>query len=238
MLVKSAKYIFFILLTASLALTSAGVAQQPPNNVWKSLPLTTGAQKLAGMTGGEGMQRIFGISYAPSDARIAYLVSDTSGVWRGEWKELEQMTDYPLFEGFFWESKRTGFRASGGISIGVDPTNENVLFVSASKHNATYNSDLNGIYRTLDGGDSWEHVFVTQYERNEEGQHFVFDPDTSDGIKGQHLTIYAATNYDGLLKSTDGGYDCAHFSKDGVTTIQGDLTISDGTVTIKNLVLQ
>ncbi len=188
------------------------------NKVWKPIYLRSQAQRDAGMPGGEGMQKVFSVNYAPSNPDIAYFVTDTSGVWRGEWKQKGSLKGYPDYEGFFWESKRgyfdeatkshKGYRASGGISLAVDPKNADIVFVSASKHNSNPNdpahhTDVRGIYRTLDGGDSWDRVYSTTYYSNSEGQHYIFDPDSFNGTR--HTTVYAATHEDGLLKSTNGG---------------------------------
>jgi hypothetical protein len=204
------KIIFCILVLIIFSFAS-NAWTQVTGKVWKPLPLRTQEQKNAGMPGGEGMQVIYSMSYAPSNPNIAYFVSDTSGVWRGKWKQSGELPGYPAFEGFFWESRRNGYRAMGGISLVVDPSNENVVFVSGSRISDSVSHLVDGIYRTLDGGESWELVRSTIYHIGREGQHFVFDPRGSDIVcdlpdaKCQHKTIYAATHEDGLLKSINGG---------------------------------
>ncbi|NCP03243.1 MAG: DUF11 domain-containing protein [Deltaproteobacteria bacterium] len=202
--------LFYAILALLLSLMIIGENQA--GQFWKPLPLRTQAQKDGGMPGGEGMQQVWGISYAPSDPNIAYLVSDTSGVWRGEWKENmgDWNGDGELEGGLFWVSMRgdvennKGFRASGGTSLVVDPNNPDVVFVSGSRFNNSYTSEVNGIYRTTDGGNSWDLVYKTNYNVTAgEGQYFAFDTRSFNGER--HMIVYAGTHGDGLLKSTDGG---------------------------------
>lgn len=168
----------------------------PNTSPWKAVPIRTQAQKDAGLTGGEGMQMIHSISYAPSNPNVVYFAVDTSQVWKS------------VDGGNNWYSKRNGFRAVGGVSLVVDPKDENTVFVSGSKHTGADGASrdtsiADGIYRTTDGGDNWQLVYQTDYYRDKEGQHFVFDPDSFDGTR--HQTIYAGTHSAGILKSIDGG---------------------------------
>ncbi|MBM2832849.1 MAG: hypothetical protein HW406_10 [Candidatus Brocadiaceae bacterium] len=142
--------------------------------------------------GGEGMQMVFGIAYATSNPNIVYMVSDTSQVWKS--------TD----GGTTWQMKHKGFQANGGISIAVDPVNENVVFVAGSNAETYYVvSPADGIYRTLDGGENWSLVKQTPYFRGKEGTHFAFDK--SSPKDNRTTLIYAGTHTEGLLKSVDGG---------------------------------
>lgn len=237
------KQIFFVaLLTYFILVHSAGA--EMTGKIWKPRPLRTQAQDDRNMFGGQGMQKIFNLRYAPSDPGIAYMVSDTSGVWRGEWsvvgKDLSGNDEY----GFFWESKRgyydealadhKGFRAFGGFSIGVDPVNPDVVFVSGSNHRKESYCDthtcplqVEGIYRTQDGGGSWERVKNTSYyqdntsNRNKQGQHFVFDLSTCSG--NSCSTIYAGTHEDGLLKSENNGDSWQVIGLQGVRILDMEL---------------
>jgi len=185
-------FIFIIPVAIAVLLFTFASATEAAVQPWQPLPFRTDAMKNAGMEGGEG-EMVFGISYAPSNPDVAYIVSDTSQVWKS--------TD----GGYSWQSKRNGFRAIAGISLSVDPLNENVVFVSGSRHciDCFLSSPVDGIYRTLDGGESWQLVRPTAYYRSHEGQHFVFDPRSFNGTR--HMTVYAATHTEGLLKSVDGG---------------------------------
>jgi photosystem II stability/assembly factor-like uncharacterized protein len=100
--------------------------------------------------------------------------------------------------------KHNGILSNGGISIAVDPKNENIVFVAGSNAEPYHSISLaDGIYRTLDGGENWKLVKQTPYFRGKEGIHFAFDQNSSTGK--QTKVIYAGTHMDGLLKSSDGG---------------------------------
>ncbi|MCF6151583.1 MAG: hypothetical protein E3K38_04690 [Candidatus Kuenenia stuttgartiensis] len=167
---------------------------------WKSVPLRSLSQKDACLMGGEGMQMVQSISYAPSNPDIVYLVSDTSQVWKS------------IDGGKTWKMKHNGFHSSGGLSVAVDPLNENIVFVAGcigtplSRYNPKM-EPLSGIFRTINGGDNWEIVKKTSYIRKDWGEnggkHFAFVSNKSD--KTRTSIIYAGTFEDGLLKSMDGG---------------------------------
>ncbi len=159
--------------------------------LWTQVPLRSQEQKRAGLMGGEGMQMIFGIAYAPGNPDIVYLVTDTNQVWKS--------TD----GGNSWQMKHKGFLSNGGIAVSVDPANENIVFVAGSLHKLSRFSPADGIYRTTDGGENWTLVKATPFFRRKEGEHFVFDPDSSDNSRTK--VIYAGTHQDGLLLSGDAG---------------------------------
>jgi photosystem II stability/assembly factor-like uncharacterized protein len=159
---------------------------------WKQMPIRTTYQKMVGLAGGEGMQMIFGIAYAPSNPDFVYMVSDTSQVWKS--------TD----GGNTWQMKHKGFYANGGVSIAVDPVNENIVFTAGCVcQNQDLTSPANGIYRTTDGGESWQLVKKTEFFRGKEGVHFAFDSRSSNNSRTE--IIYAGTHQDGILISKDGG---------------------------------
>ncbi len=162
------------------------------NQSWESIPLTTTDQKLAGIPGGEGMQMVFGISYAPSNPNVVYMVTDTSQVWKS--------TD----GGKSWKFKNKGYLSNGGISIAIDPLNENIIFAAGSQaESSEKSSPADGIYLSINGGDKWTLVKKSSFFRGREGQHFIFSG--VDKKNNRSKTVYVGTHQDGLLKSEDGG---------------------------------
>lgn len=156
------KYFSFLILALILLLFDTNAF--PNNDSWTPIPLTSAKQKQEGLKGGEGMQMVFGIAYAPSNPNVVYIVSDTSQAWKS------------ADGGNTWQMRHKGFMANGGISIAVDPLNENIAFVAGSHAEKHGNiSPADGIYRTLDGGENWTLVKQTPYFRGKEGVHFAFD---------------------------------------------------------------
>lgn len=163
----------------------SGILPSPDAGAWQALPLRTHAQKGAGMSGGEGFQMIFGMTYAPSNGNVAYMVTDTSRVW----KSVDQ--------GKSWTPKSRGIPSNGGISVVVSPTDENRVLMAASLHGSWGVSPADGIYLTTNGGERWRQVQVAHFRRQRSGTHFAFA--RTPGL------VYAATHDLGVLKSTDSG---------------------------------
>ena len=165
-------------------------------NRWKPLPLRTDNQHDFGLAGGEGMQQIGGISYAPSNPNTLYLVTKESQVWKSR------------DGGNSWRIKNHGFLANGGISISVDPNNEDVVLVAGLSSSENISNNIaDGIYRTKNGGKTWELVKQTYFQG-------VDVPDSRKGVSNRGGVnfdfsklgvIYAGTHEDGLLRSLDGG---------------------------------
>ncbi|BBO17721.1 conserved hypothetical protein [Candidatus Brocadia pituitae] len=173
--------------------TKATLAQQAvSSHIWQQVPIRTSAQKAAGFFGGEGFQAVQDIKYAPSNPSVLYMVIDVSGVWKGT-DSSGKIT---------WQPAINGFGALGGQSLGIHPTNSNIVFVAGCPmylSGAGPAGSAQGIYRTSDGASSWTKVKETLYRRDSRS-------------KGANLfafsgasTVYAGTHGAGLLRSTDGG---------------------------------
>jgi len=171
--------------------------QTPSENQWIQVAKRTKAQKMAGIAGGEGWQMIFGIAYAPSNSNIAYMVIDKNQVWKTTNANADP---YDIV----WQRKTNGFYANGGVSLAVDPTNPDIVYVAGSKVSSTHlDLDAEGIFRTSDGGDHWALVRKAHFHRSQGvGIHFAF----------AGSSIYAMPAEGGLLKSTNGG-DNLEFSE-------------------------
>lgn len=159
------------------------------------LPLTTAEQKRQGVAGGEGFQKVMSIVYAPSDASRAYLASDTTQVWRS------------LDGGWTWESCNTGYLANGSSSLFVHPENPLIVYSAANLGKSFKRigkaPQHQGIYRTLDGGDSWEFIQSAAYFKQEAcGSLFAIDSRT---LSSSHYTIYTGLFDGSILVSKDSG---------------------------------
>lgn len=112
----------------------------------------------------------------------------------------------------------------GGLAI--DPTNENRLFVAALGHPYGPNAER-GIYRTLDGGKTWEKVLYK--DENTGGIQVTIDPKNSNIV---YAALWAGRQgpwengawngpESGLFKSTDGGSTWKKLTDGLPTTQQG-----------------
>lgn len=169
-------------------------------NHWQRLPLTKKRMQELGITGGDGFQYVYALNFAPSNPKIAYLSVDQSGVWRSD------------DGGHSWEPKFKGFFAYGARSIAVDPLNPLVVVAAGflgftAEDAAKYPMRCQGIYLTLDGGESWRMVRPTDfYRQDSKGSLFAFDSNSSTNEgRDRSLNIWCASAVEGLLKSEDGG---------------------------------
>jgi len=161
---------------------------------WEQVPLRSAEQLKHGLPGGEGMQQVFCIKYAPSNPETLYLSSDTSGVWKS--------TD----GGKTWVPKYNGFLANGAFSLGIDPVNEDIVFAAALSSGIKRGqlTGKGGIFYTHDGGSQWHQIRETHFENFvSKGDLFAFD--TSARGEDRVLRIYSASASEGLLVTNDGG---------------------------------
>ena len=112
----------------------------------------------------------------------------------------------------------------GGMAI--DPKNENRVFVAALGHPYGPNTER-GVYRTLDGGKTWERVLYK--DENTGAIQVTIDPKNSDiiyadmwaGRQGPWENGAWNGKESGLFKSTDGGTTWKKLTKGLPTTDQG-----------------
>jgi photosystem II stability/assembly factor-like uncharacterized protein len=112
----------------------------------------------------------------------------------------------------------------GGLAI--DPTNENRVFVAALGHPYGPNTER-GVYRTIDGGNSWEKVLY--FDENTGAIQVTIDPNNPQivfadmwaGRQGPWENGAWNGKESGLFKSTDGGTTWKKMTKGLPTTEQG-----------------
>jgi hypothetical protein len=173
------------------------ICKTSANAEWVAVPLRTKEEKEANILGGEGFQMVHSITYSESRPSNLFFGTDTSQIWKS------------IDGGDTWKSKKKGFYSHGARSIIVDPVNHNIVFAAGflgqyHDKNKSYEEGLQGIYRSLNGGDNWDLVKkVGFYRQPAKGNLFAFD--TTSQTLSKTMKIYAGSYKEGLLLSEDGG---------------------------------
>src|SRR5204862_4021558 len=190
-----------------------GVAGQPTTfyfgsvggGVWKS---GNSGRTWTPIFDGAGVASIGAIGVAPSDPNIVYV-----GTGEADMRDSIQFGDgmYKSTDaGKTW--KRIGLENTRQIGrVLVDPKNPNIVFVAALGNAYASNPDR-GVYRSRDGGATWQKVL---FKNDDVGAiDLNFDPTNSQivyatlwNVRRPPWFIYAPANGPGggIFKSTDGG---------------------------------
>ena len=207
---------------------AVGVPQQPAtfyigvNNggVWKT---TDYGRTWIPLFDKQSSGSIGDIAVAPSNPDIIY-VGSGEGIQRPDLSVGDGI--YKSIDGGkTWVHK--GLRDAQQIGgLAIDPRNENKLFVAALGHPYGGN-EQRGVYRSLDGGDSWERVLYK--DENTGAIQVAIDPTNPQIV---FADLYAGRlapwengswngKESGLFKSTDGGSTWRKLSKGLPTAEQG-----------------
>ena len=136
--------------------------------------------------------RIGDFAVNPRDFRHYYVAVASGGVWK---TDNAGVTYTPIFD------------SQGSYSIGclaLDPRNPNVLWVGTGENNSQRSVSFgDGVYRTRDGGASWENLGLKDSEHI--GM-IVIDPRDSDTVYvAAQGPLWRSGNDRGLYKTTNGG---------------------------------
>ena len=168
---------------------------------WRVLPIRSQEEYELGMIGGEATQHPHGIARSPSHPDHIYLSQDVGQVWKS--------TD----AGQTWlKTTGKGLYLKYAQSIEVDPADPKIVFVIVDNVWNRLAEDYEGVYRSVDGGDSWEFVLPTavnfvhnanpithrMYKHN-----IAYDPASVEASGAR--TWYAAFVENGLYRSEDYG---------------------------------
>jgi photosystem II stability/assembly factor-like uncharacterized protein len=193
------------------SLTASGIPGDPTTyyfggtggGVWKS---TDGALTWTSVFDKEGTSSIGSLAVAPSDPNIVYVgtgeaclrgnISHGDGVYR------------TLDGGKTW--KNLGLRDSRAIGkVIVNPKNPDIAFVAALGHPFGPNRER-GIFRTLDGGKTWDKVLYK--DENTGGIDVTFDPRNANilfaslwEVRRAPWSLSSGGPGSGLYRSNDGG---------------------------------
>ncbi|MHC4631631.1 MAG: hypothetical protein ACYS9C_10225 [Planctomycetota bacterium] len=146
------------------------------------------------MIGGEATQHMHGIARSASNPDIIYTAQDGGQIWKS--------TD----AGQTWK-KPLGKNLSliCGQSIEVDPVNPNIVFVIVAYVWNWLAKDYEGLYRSKDGGDTWEFVLPTETNFVNSGYKHNIAYDPTSATPSGASSWYVAFPENGLYRSEDGG---------------------------------
>ena len=127
------------------------------------------------------------------DNPFEYFVATSSG---GVWKTINNGTTYkPIFD------------SQGSYSIGcvtIDPSNSNTIWVGTGENNNQRSVAYgDGIYKSIDGGSSWEHMGL---KNSEHIGKIIVHPENSDVVFVAAIgPLWNSGGERGFYKSNDGG---------------------------------
>ncbi|GJM35356.1 MAG: hypothetical protein DHS20C18_43570 [Saprospiraceae bacterium] len=136
--------------------------------------------------------RISDVAVQANNPYIYYVATSSGGVW----KTVNAGTTFsPIFDG------------EGSYSIGcvtIDPNNPNVVWVGTGENNNQRSVAYgDGIYKSTNGGSSWEHVGL---KTSEHIGKIIVDPTNSDIVYVAAIgPVWSSGGERGVYKTTDGG---------------------------------
>jgi photosystem II stability/assembly factor-like uncharacterized protein len=204
------------------SLTASGIAGDPTTyyfgatggGVWKS---TDGAVTWTSVFDKQGVSAIGSLAIAPSDPNIVYVGTGEACI-RGNISHGDGVYK-TLDGGKTW--KNVGLRDSRAIGrVIVNPKDPNIVLVAALGHPFGPNSER-GIFRTLDGGKTWEKVLYR--DENTGGIDVAFDPRNANIVfaslwqaRRTSWSLSSGGPGSGLYRSDDGGTTWKHLEEHGL----------------------
>jgi photosystem II stability/assembly factor-like uncharacterized protein len=177
---------------------------EPDYIEWEQMPMRNKWQKDNNKIGGEGMQMVYDIDWNEKDTDVIYLTTDTTRVWKS------------VDRGNTWKPVGQDIPVNGGVSIASDPNNEDVVFLAGSRHDPHHSSmsDFDGVYKSEDGGESWEGPIghTIHFRRRHAGKVIYIDKNSFNQTQSKEIYIGSPN---GMLKSEDGGSSWAHTGLEG-----------------------
>ncbi|MDD2797376.1 MAG: hypothetical protein PHV20_02160 [Bacteroidales bacterium] len=167
---------------------------------WRSLPIRSEAEYNQNMAGGEGEQIFHGFSRCLNNPDYIYACHDVMGTWRS------------IDGGATWKKNiDNGLWLPFTQTITVDPVNPNLAFVQINSSwwrlNVDSAANLQGLYRTIDGGTNWEHVLVADNPKDERRMRHMtaYSPASMSTPTTSPTRWYSLYDRNGLYRSDNSG---------------------------------
>jgi photosystem II stability/assembly factor-like uncharacterized protein len=179
-----------LIIGSSPAAAASRDDKKEPDTLWKSETFT--GLKLRGIGPALTSGRVGDIAVHPTDPRTWYVAVASGGVW----KTTNAGTTWsPIFD------------SQGSYSIGcvaIDPANPLTIWIGTGENNSQRSVGYgDGVYRSTDGGKTWENMGLKQSEHI---GRIVVDPrDSSTVYAASQGPLWSSGGDRGLYKTTDGG---------------------------------
>src|SRR5687768_2157994 len=139
-ILRSCGLIALLLTGAANAAAEGAAAKNPADQPFANL-----AYRSIGPAAGGRVSRVAGV---PGDPRTFYAATSAGGVWKSSDGGLE------------WKAVTDDLEVSAFGSIAVAPSDANVVYAGSGEANIRGNVGAgNGIYKSMDAGKTWQHVW-------------------------------------------------------------------------------
>ncbi|MBR9922647.1 MAG: glycosyl hydrolase [Bacteroidetes bacterium] len=180
----------FLLLCLILFSGTLLLAQEDKENIWADENFTGLEMRSIGPAFMAG--RIADIAIHPEDDNVWFVAVGSGGVWK---TSNAGVTWNPVFDD--QSTYSTG-------CITIDPSNPNIIWLGTGENvGGRHVGYGDGVYRSADGGKSWEHMGLKDSEHLSK---IIVHPDNSDVIwVASQGPLWSSGGERGLYKSSDGG---------------------------------
>lgn len=136
--------------------------------------------------------RIADIAVDPKDPSTWYVAVGSGGVWK---TDNSGITWKPIFDS-------EAVYSTGDVTI--DPSNSNIIWVGTGENNGGRHLSFgDGVYRSLDGGQTWKNMGLAQSEHISD---IIVHPDDSNTVwVSSQGPLWSKGGQRGLFKTSDGG---------------------------------